>query len=290
MFSPEVIATIKSEIELEPRRYCEELAEIVATKHRMKRPSRSKVRKCLLHDLGLTRKKIQYIARQRDAADRLSCLDAYNGFDYDAKQAIFIDESHFSREYDRRWGWGPRGQSLELTQLLSDDVKYSWMCAADMFGVVTASCELLDTSVSEGNVDGERFLRWARTGLFPGLGNFELREARSIVVLDNCVLHHYPPFVAELEATGARLFYLSAYSPIWLRQSQDRRAQLLDPGLLGPRADQRSSCRDRSCAVPALDATRARRQRLAGDAGLVRGGCRRAYGSDDAARRRLVGR
>ena len=62
------------------------------------------------------------------------------------------------------------------------------MCAADMFGVVTPCCELLDTSVSEGNVDGERFLRWARTGLFPGLGNFELREARSIVVLDNCVL------------------------------------------------------------------------------------------------------
>ena len=59
VFSPEVIATIKSEIELEPRRYSEELAEIVATKHRMKRPSRSKVRKCLLHDLGLTRKKIQ---------------------------------------------------------------------------------------------------------------------------------------------------------------------------------------------------------------------------------------
>ena len=91
-------------------------------------------------------------------------------------------------EYDRTYGWGPRGEPVVMTQQLSDDVQYSWMAAADKDGLCHEMCELLDTSQAGGNVDGERFLGWARSRLFPGLGNYSRREARSIVVMDNCRL------------------------------------------------------------------------------------------------------
>ena len=47
--------------------------------------------------------------------------------------------------------------------------------------------------------------------LVPYLGNYYLRKPRSVVIMDNATFH---AGVKELtEGTGAKLIYLSAYSP-----------------------------------------------------------------------------
>ena len=59
VFSPEVVATIKEQIDAEPRMFLGELAEVIAREHKMRRPSCSKIRKSLRRDLGYSRRKIE---------------------------------------------------------------------------------------------------------------------------------------------------------------------------------------------------------------------------------------
>lgn len=59
VFCPEVVATIKAQIDAEPRMFMGELAEVIAREHKMRRPSNSKIRKSLRRDLGYTRRRIE---------------------------------------------------------------------------------------------------------------------------------------------------------------------------------------------------------------------------------------
>jgi DDE superfamily endonuclease len=65
----------------------------------------------------------------------------------------------------------------------------------------------------DGTVDQEKFMEWVATKLVPVLGCYNRCEPRSLVILDNASIHHSDDVVQLIEATGAKIIYLSPYSP-----------------------------------------------------------------------------
>ena len=68
------------------------------------------------------------------------------------------------------------------------------MAAADIRGFIVSACHtVLRDQISEegaaGTVDGDYFLYWIKEYLCPVLGNFEMGEPRSVVLMDNTSAH-----------------------------------------------------------------------------------------------------
>lgn len=64
-----------------------------------------------------------------------------------------------------------------------------------------------------GNINRTRFEQWVEDKLVPVLGDYSLRQPRSLVVMDNATIHHSDRIVNLIEDTGARVVYLPPYSP-----------------------------------------------------------------------------
>ena len=94
------------------------------------------------------------------------------------------------------------------------------LAAADINGFVVSACSLVirengesDTDSSHGTIGRERFILWVKQCLIPVLGNYELRQPRSLVLLDNATIHHSDEIVDLIRFAGAEVVYLSPYSP-----------------------------------------------------------------------------
>ena len=101
--------------------------------------------------------------------------------------------------------WNPAGRE-----------DYTMLAAADINGFactdIVAKQAKDGNDPTKGNVNGERFLLWINNSVVSHLGSYTLREARSIVVMDNAAIHHVAGVREAIEATGAILVYTSSYS------------------------------------------------------------------------------
>ena len=98
--------------------------------------------------------------------------------------------------------------------------RYSMIAAADINGFILEACSVIrrengvnDGDLTRGTVGRERFKTWLRENLLPCLGNYALREPRSLVLIDNATIHHDDEIVALIRSTGAEILYLPPYSP-----------------------------------------------------------------------------
>ena len=115
---------------------------------------------------------------------------------------VFLDESgaqtHMTRRYGRSEGssrcvdTAPGGHWKTVTMLT----------AVRQSGVVKEA-----TVTLEGAINGELFLAWVRQSLVPTLRPGE------VVVMDNLSSHKTAGVLEAVEAAGASLWYLPAYSP-----------------------------------------------------------------------------
>ena len=72
---------------------------------------------------------------------------------------------------------------------------------------------LLDVRTVRGTTDGDTFYEFVQTHLLQHLMPFNGVNPRSVVVLDNCSIHHIPEIVASIEDVGALVYFLPPYSP-----------------------------------------------------------------------------
>ncbi len=72
--------------------------------------------------------------------------------------------------------------------------------------------------MTTGSVNGEVFFDFVRTLLIPQMLPFdgENINARSIVVLDNCSIHHVQHVIDLFAAAGILVLFLSPYSPDYM--------------------------------------------------------------------------
>lgn len=65
----------------------------------------------------------------------------------------------------------------------------------------------------KGTTDGDEFYTFVQTHLLPHLKPFNFINPHSVVILDNCTVHHVPEVVKSIEDVGALVMFLPPYSP-----------------------------------------------------------------------------
>jgi transposase len=120
--------------------------------------------------------------------------------DLNPERLVFIDETGAATNMARRYGRCPRGQRL-VAYGPWGHWKTITFVAALRADKVTAPC------VFDGPIDGESFLAYVEQSLVPTL------QQDDIVVMDNLSSHKVAGVREAIEAAGAELRYLPAYSP-----------------------------------------------------------------------------
>ena len=150
---------------------------------------------------NFTRKKIQFVASQIDSELRGQFICDVSLFR--EEELIFIDETECDRrDAARKYGYGLRGKPVKYQKLLVRGERISVIVAMTVRGV-------LDLQIVRGIVNGDIFLRYYSTHLMPYNGE----NPNSIVLLDNCSVHHVDGVVDTMQDVGAIVHFLPPYSP-----------------------------------------------------------------------------
>ena len=71
-----------------------------------------------------------------------------------------------------------------------------------------------DVQFVEGSVNGKKSEEFVTETLIPILNPFDGTNPRSIVIMDNCSIHHVDPVIHLIETVAqAKVIFLSPYSP-----------------------------------------------------------------------------
>jgi transposase len=118
----------------------------------------------------------------------------------DPARLVFVDETWVKTNMTRTRGWSPRG-----TPLLAKVPHGHWKTLTFLAGLrhdrIVAPC------VMDGPINGVSFTAWVSQFLAPTLNRGD------IVIADNLGSHKGKPVRDVIRATGAKLFFLPAYSP-----------------------------------------------------------------------------
>ena len=120
---------------------------------------------------------------------------------------IFIDETGADRRnLLRKYGYSLRGMPAVSKSLFYRGERVSAITCMSINGI-------LDAKIVHETSDGETFYDFILTHLLPFLMPFNGMNPHSVVVLDNCSIHHYTEVVATLNEIGVLVHFLPPYSP-----------------------------------------------------------------------------
>ena len=126
---------------------------------------------------------------------------------YTAQQVVFVDESSVNETTgQRRWGWSDIGSRTLLISTLHGQQRWTILPALSLDGYICS------TIVPEG-FNGNQFVDFIRDHLLPVMQPFPAE--RSVVIMDNCAIHHSEAVQLLCLEAGVRLEFLPPYSP-WL--------------------------------------------------------------------------
>ena len=159
----------------------------------------------LLAKYGYTQEKIQHIASQR-------CLDLRGSFVahislFPKEILVFVDESgtHL-KDMLRQYGYAICGERAICSRLLLRRQQITSIAAICTEGV-------LAVDMTSETVNRDKFVDFVRGSLIPELLPFDGCNPRSIVVMDNCSIHHVQEVIDLFIDAGILLLYLPPYSP-----------------------------------------------------------------------------
>jgi len=158
-----------------------------------------------LHKAGFTRQRLQLYAIQRNEDLRAQfVLDVSL---YSPHMLLFLDETGSdNRDTIRAKGYSLRGKPAMKQQLLVRGEHVSTVCVMSVEGIL--ACKIM-----RGGVDADRFLDVMETSLLPIVMPFDGINPRSIVIMDNCAIHHVSEVTQLLQETGVLFHWLPPYSP-----------------------------------------------------------------------------
>ena len=158
-----------------------------------------------LKKCGFTRQKLRLSAIQRDSFLHLQFVSEVSLYDRD--MMIFLDETGSDRRNSiRKYGYSIRGRPLVSEKLLVRGKRIPAIAFMSVNG-------MLDCKTVRGSVDGAIFYDFVQTSLIHQLMPFDGRNPHSVVILDNCSIHHMEETVRMIQEVGAIVHFLPPYSP-----------------------------------------------------------------------------
>jgi len=159
----------------------------------------------LLARYGMTRKKVQQVATQRSIYYRSAFLAEMTC--YSSHQLVWVDETGCDhRDHIRKYGYALRGQTPIYPRHLHRGRRFSTIAAMTCDGIIASE-------VYSDTVDGDTFADFVRGILIPQMQAFDGEAERSIVVMDNCSIHHTEAVTDLFREAGIVVIFLPPYSP-----------------------------------------------------------------------------
>ena len=157
------------------------------------------------HQTGFSRQKLRHVALQQDAFLREQYVIDVSLYNVD--MFVFVDETGADRHNSlRKYGYSLRGKPATDHSLLIRGERVSAIACLSVNG-------LLDVKTVKGTCTGDAFYDFVHTHLMPYLMPFNGVNPHSVVVLDNCSIHHVAGVKDMLEEVGVLVHYLPPYSP-----------------------------------------------------------------------------
>jgi len=159
-----------------------------------------------LRFMGCTRQRIQRIALQRSDECRARFMAEISM--YDPSMLVWIDETGCDQRNSlRRYGYSIRGIPPRDHRLLIRGTRYSAIPVMSLQGIH-------DVQVIEGTVNGDKFTSFIENTVLPIINPFDGSSPVSVVIMDNCSIHHVDQVVDLIENTAhAKVIFLPPYSP-----------------------------------------------------------------------------
>lgn len=164
----------------------------------------SNICRCL-HQSGFTRQKIRISALQKDELLRQQYIKDVSI--YNTEMLIFLDQTGADRRNAlRRYGYSMRSKPIVSHELLVRGCHLSGLAFMSVKG-------LLDVQVVQGTTNGEIFYKFVEEHLLPHLQPFNGINPHSVVIMDNCSVHHMTEIIQMIEEVGSFVQFLPPYSP-----------------------------------------------------------------------------
>lgn len=158
-----------------------------------------------LHKAGLTRQRLKTYALQRD--EHLRAQFSADVSLYNTEMLVFLDETGTDRrDTFRKKGYSFRGKPARAQKLLVRGEHVSALCLMSKEGIL--ACKLV-----RGSVNGDTFIEFVENSLMPNLMPFDGSNPMSVVIMDNCSIHHIAEVTDLINQTGALIHWLPPYSP-----------------------------------------------------------------------------
>ena len=126
---------------------------------------------------------------------------------YSKVSYVWIDESGSdNRSYMRKYGYSIKGEVPVCRRLLVRGQRVSAIAAIAIDG-------LLALNLTTETVNSDIFYDFIRGSLIPQMRQFDGSNPRSIVIMDNCSVHHVLEVKDLFRNVGIPVFFLPPYSP-----------------------------------------------------------------------------
>ena len=120
---------------------------------------------------------------------------------------VWVDETGCDkRDMLRKYGYAFRGDRAVCRRLLVRGRRVSAIAALSYHGI-------LDVNITNQSVDGKKFCDFIPGSLIPNMLPFNGTNPTSVVIMDNCSIHHIQEVNELLQDAGILLMYLPPYSP-----------------------------------------------------------------------------
>ena len=126
---------------------------------------------------------------------------------YRREMFVWVDETGSdNRNTVRKFGYPIKGQTPQCHRFLVRGKRISVIAAISTGGLVAAE-------YFHGTVISDTFYDFARGSLIPQMNSFDGSSPNSIIIMDNCKIHHVADVIELFRSVGILVLFLPPYSP-----------------------------------------------------------------------------
>ena len=158
-----------------------------------------------LYTSGFTRQRLRTVALQQDTFMREQFILDVSV--YSPEVFIFVDETGADRRNSlRKYAYSLRGKPATNHTLMVRGERVTAIACMSVNGII-------DIKTVKGTSDGDHFYDFLQLHLIPYTMPYNGVNPHSVVVLNNCAIHHVSEATSTLREIGVLVHFLPPYSP-----------------------------------------------------------------------------